>query len=415
MIDVAILRKKPEFVRDFLAQRGTPATVYDQFLTLDSQWRSALQEVESLKMERNQSTPKGKPTAAQREALQQLSTAIKQKNERVAALESQVKHASACIPNCVLADTPTGTSEADNVIVRTVGTPPTFTFPVQSHDDLMKKRQLISMEDGAKIAGARFAVYYGKGAALERALINFMLHVHTQQHGYTEVQPPVLVHSAALEGTGQLPKFADDLFKCEGTDYWLSPTGEVQLTNLLRQHCVDEAHLPKQWVAYTPCFRKEAGSYGKDMKGLIRLHQFNKVELVHIVKPAESQRTLESLVAHAETILKLLKLPYRTVALCSADLGFSAAQTYDLEVWLPSSETYREISSCSNVLDFQARRAMIRYKCSETNQICYPHTLNGSGVAVGRCLAAILENYQQKDGSIQVPDVLRPYTGFDAL
>jgi seryl-tRNA synthetase len=318
------------------------------------------------------------------------------------------------VPNVPHESVPTGKSAEDNVEVRRIGTPPAFSFPPKAHWDLGPELGILDFERAAKITGARFAVYWGLGAKLERALINFMLDVHTREHGYTEVLPPFIVNSASLYGTGQLPKFAADQFKLEGADYWLIPTAEVPVTNLYRDETLDLDKLPIKLCAYTPCFRSEAGSYGRDVRGIIRQHQFQKVELVKFARPESSYDELEALTRDAEDILQRLGLPYRTVVLSTGDIGASAAKTYDIEVWLPGLNEYKEISSCSNFEAFQARRASIRAK-SGKGKAEYIHTLNGSGLAVGRTWLAIIENYQQADGSVVVPEALRPYLGVEVI
>ena len=320
------------------------------------------------------------------------------------------------IPNLPHSTVPDGRSSADNVVVRVVGEKPKFDFKARPHWEVGPALGVIDFERAGKIAGARFTVLFGAGARLERALINFMLDLHTRQHGYTEVLPPFMTNSAALRGTGQLPKFAADLFHLEGTDYYLVPTAEVPVTNLHREEILDGARLPISYAAYTPCFRSEAGSYGKDVRGMIRQHQFNKVELVKFTRPEESYALHERLTLDAEEVLKRLGLHYRVVALCAADLGFAGAKTYDLEVWVPSEGEYREISSCSNFEDFQARRASIRFRRAFGARPEFVHTLNGSGLAVGRTMVAILENFQRRDGSVEIPPVLRPYMdGLEAI
>jgi seryl-tRNA synthetase len=315
------------------------------------------------------------------------------------------------IPNVPDPSVPEGSGEEDNKTVRTWGTPASFAFPVRDHVDIGAALDILDFDRAAKIAGGRFCLSKGAGALLERALINFMLDVHTREHGYLEVLPPFMANSASFFGTGQLPKFEEDLFRVAGTDYFLVPTAEVPVTNMVRDEILPGESLPLKMTAYTPCFRAEAGSYGKDVRGMIRQHQFNKVELVKVCRPEESWSELEALTADAEDILKRLSLPYRVVTLCTADLGFSSAKTYDLEVWLPSQNRYREISSCSNFTDFQARRAKIRFRDPSTGKTRLAHTLNGSGLAAGRTVVAILENFQQEDGSVVVPDPLRPYMG----
>lgn len=315
------------------------------------------------------------------------------------------------VPNVPHPTVPVGASEADNRQVRTWGEPPCFAFDPKPHWEIGEGLGILDFERGAKLTGARFTLYRGAGARLERALVNFMLDLHTERHNYLEMLPPFVVNRESMTGTGQLPKFEDDLFHLEGVDYFLIPTAEVPVTNIHRAEILKAADLPLSYTAYTPCFRKEAGSYGKDVRGLIRQHQFNKVELVKFVHPATSYDELEKLLSNAEEVLRQLGLAYRVVELCTGDMGFSAAKTYDIEVWLPGQETYREISSCSNFEDFQSRRASIRFREDEKSKPEFVHTLNGSGLAVGRTLVAILENYQQEDGSVVIPDVLRPYMG----
>ncbi len=315
------------------------------------------------------------------------------------------------IPNVPHPDVPLGASDADNTLEKKVGTPPRFDFPVKAHWDIGEALGILDFPRAAKITGARFPLYLGSGARLERALISFMLDLHTNEHGYTETLPPFIVNRESLLGTGQLPKFEEDLFKIEGQDYYLIPTSEVPMANIYRDEILNESDLPIKFTAYTPCFRSEAGSHGKDTRGLIRQHQFNKVELVKYTTPETSYDELESLLANAETVLKRLELPYQVVTLCSGDLGFSATRTYDIEVWMPGQDKYREISSCSNCEAFQARRANIKFRRSGQKKLEFVHTLNGSGLAVGRTVAAILENFQQPDGSVVIPEVLRPYMG----
>ena len=415
MIDPKLFREKPEYIKSVLATRGVSLSLIDDYLNADQQWRSALSLIDSLKMKRNQLTPKGKPTPEQLASLKDLSNQIKQEHDTVESLERNVRQLAQQLPNIPLQDVPVGVSEEDNSILQTVGDIPSFSFKPKSHDELGVSRGIFDFEQATKVTGARFMVGHQKGAQLERALINFMLDIHTSNHDYQEVQVPVIINSNSLFGTGQLPKFDSDLFKLDQSDYWLSPTAEVQLTNLFKNQVLQEDQLPIAVTAATPCFRKEAGSYGKDVKGIIRQHQFNKVELVRIAHPEDSHNQLKQLRSHAETILQMLNLPYRVVELCTGDLGFSSAKTFDLEVWFPSQNSYREISSCSNFLDFQSRRAMIRYKQKNGGNVNYVHTINGSGLAVGRTLAAILENYQQADGSIAVPESLKPYLRFDSL
>jgi seryl-tRNA synthetase len=329
--------------------------------------------------------------------------------ERTRTLEEELVRLELGFPNLPDPSVPEGHDESGNIELERWGTPPEFDFEPQAHWDLGPALGIVDFERAATLSGARFAVLLGAGAALERALVSYMLDLHTREHGYTEVLPPALIGGAALEGTGQLPKFADDLFHIEGRDLFLSPTAEVQLTNLHRGEVLDEARLPIKYCAFTPCFRAEAGSYGKDVRGLIRLHQFHKIELVQLTRPEHSEAALDELTGHARAVLEGLGLPYRSVALCTGDLGFSAARTTDLEVWLPGQQAYREISSCSTFTDFQARRARLRYRPADGGKARLVHTLNGSGLAVGRTMVAVLENYQQADGSVVVPEVLRPY------
>jgi seryl-tRNA synthetase len=350
------------------------------------------------------------PVEAAVARMKELGDRLKTEEERLRLVEHRVREAALRIPNIPHSSVPHGSDATANQEIRRWGTPPSFAFPPKAHWDLGESLGILDFERAAKVAGTRFAVLFGLGAKLERALINFMLDVHTSRHGYQEVLPPFMVNRSAMTGTGQLPKFEDDLFRLRDDDYYLIPTAEVPVTNLLRDEVIPEECLPIRYVAYTPCFRREAGSYGKDTRGLIRQHQFDKVELVSFSRPEESYEELERLTSHAETILQELGLPYRVVTLCTGDMGFAAAKTYDLEVWLPSQGTYREISSCSNFEAFQARRASIRYRRKD-GKIDFVHTLNGSALAIGRTLVAILENYQQADGSVVIPTVLRPYMG----
>jgi seryl-tRNA synthetase len=372
--------------------------------------------VEALRAERNAASEEigrlrreKKDASALMEKMKEVAARIKEMEAGLPELERQLEEVLLNIPNVPDPSVPEGAGEEDNAIVRTWGTPASFPFPVRDHVDIGADLEILDFERAAKIAGARFCLSLGAGALLERALINFMLDVHTREHGYMEVLPPFLANSASFFGTGQLPKFEEDLFRVAGTDYFLVPTAEVPVTNIVRDEILPGERLPLKMTAYTPCFRAEAGSYGKDVRGMIRQHQFNKVELVEVCRPEESWAELESLTADAEDILKRLGLPYRVVTLRAADLGFSSAKTYDLEVWLPSQNRYREISSCSNFTDFQARRAKIRFRDGASGRTRLAHTLNGSGLAVGRTVVAILENFQQADGSVLIPGPLRPY------
>ena len=413
MINPKTLRELPDTVQESLKNRGCDPHLFDTLQRLDIDWREQQQRLETLQARRNQSVPKGKPTDDERKVLSDLSAQCKEAQQHASELKERLDAFSLEVPNILQPSTPIGTDESDNVIIRQVGTPTSFNFEPKTHEQIAQDLHLIDFERATKVTGSRFATFTGIGAKLERALSNFMLDVHTQRHGYTEVSPPVIVNSMALQGTGQLPKFEDDLYSLSD-DYWLSPTAEVQLTNLHFDEILSVDQLPMKYCAFTQCFRKEAGSYGKDMKGIIRLHQFNKVELVQLVDPSTSNDYLMRLLSHAEAILSDLGLPYRVVELCSGDMGFSSSKTFDLEVWFPSQNKYREISSCSNFLDFQARRSKIRYRDSNQS-IDYVHTLNGSGLAVGRTMAAILENYQMESGIIQIPNVLVDYLGIQEI
>jgi seryl-tRNA synthetase len=397
-------------VSEGLLNRQCSLDGLNAFKKSDKEWREALTEIDALKEQRNKQVPKGKPTPEQLKLLKELSSSIKEKQEAVSTLEENTKQKALYLPNIPQSSVPIGKSEDENVVCYSVGEPKTTSFIAKPHDEVGQSLGILDFDSAAKISGSRFVVYRGLGAKLERALLNFMLDVHTSENGYEEVYPPVIVNQHSMKGTGQLPKFSDDSFSVSETAY-LSPTAEVQLTNLYRDSIVSESDLPIKVTAGTSCFRKEAGSYGKDMKGLIRHHQFNKVELVQLVKPESSNDVLKGLLSHAELILQKLELPYRVVELCTGDLGFSSSKTFDIDVWLPAQKTYREISSCSNFLDFQSRRAMIRYRSESSGNVEYLHTINGSGLAVGRTMAAILENYQEEDGSITIPKSLQSYMG----
>jgi seryl-tRNA synthetase len=419
MHDLSWFRNNLDIAAARLATRGFTLEV-DEFRAADTERRSALTESERLKAERNSASQEiaklrreGVDTTERQAAVREIGDRIAALEERVKAADESFKERLAGIPNLPHESVPEGRSEADNVEVRRCGEPRSFQFEPKAHWDLGPELGILDFDRAAKITGARFAVYMGLGARLERALINFMLDTHTREHGYTEVLPPFVINSASLFGTGQLPKFAEDLFKLEGTDYWLAPTAEVPLTNLYRDETLEGDRLPIRLCAYTPCFRSEAGSYGRDVRGIIRQHQFQKVELVKFARPDQSYDELESLTANAERILQTLGLPYRTVVLSTGDMGFGAAKTYDIEVWLPGQNAYKEISSCSNYEAFQARRAGIRFRAGKKSE--YAHTLNGSGLAVGRTWVAIVENYQQADGSVIVPEALRPYLNADAI
>lgn len=418
MLDQTYVRENLEAVREGLRRRGmNPDQALESIAQLLSDRRRIIPEFEELKRQQNASGEEigrakrqGLDTSAIQEAGRVRAQQIKTLQAQVDEIESRLHEALLTLPNIPQASVPAGKSADDNLEVRRHGTPRMFEFEPQAHWDLGPALGIIDFERATKISGARFSVLSGAGARLERALINFMLDLHTKEHGYLEVEPPFLVNRAALTGTGNLPKFEADLFKIAGQwDLFLVPTAEVPLTNLHRGEILDGRELPIRYTAYTPCFRSEAGSYGQDVRGLIRQHQFDKVELVKLTTPDQSDRELEALTANAEEVLKRLELPYRTVLLCTGDMGFASAKTYDIEVWLPSQKTYREISSCSNTEAFQARRANIKFRPGGTGKAEFVHTLNGSGLAVGRTLIAVIENYQQKDGSIAVPPALRPY------
>ena len=418
MLDPAYIRDHVEEVRKGLRSRGLdPDKALEEIATLETARRRMIPELEGLKRQQNAAGDEIarlkrqlKDTTAMQEANKQRNVQIRQLELQLESIEHRRTTAAMVLPNLPHSSVPVGKSPEDNVEMRRYGQPRTFDYQPQPHWDLGPALGIIDFERGAKLAGARFTVLSGAGARLSRALINFMLDLHTREHGYREIEPPFLVNSAALTGTGQLPKFEQDLFKIAGDwDLYLVPTAEVPLTNLHRGEILDGRELPIRYTAYTPCFRSEAGSYGQDVRGLIRQHQFDKVELVRLTTPQQSYDELESMTAHAEEVLKRLELPYRTMLLCSGDMGFSAAKTYDIEVWLPSQKTYREISSCSNTEAFQARRANIKFRAAGTGKAEFVHALNGSGLAVGRTLIAILENYQEKDGSVTIPSALRPY------
>ena len=418
MLELRFIRENIDLITEKLKFRGIEHSRISEFSAIDQKRRDCLAEVESLRNKRkNVSQEVAKRKKAGDDA-DELIAEMRQVNERIKELEGllvevqeDMQDIVMSIPNIPHDSVPFGTDDSDNVELRLWGTPPIFSFTAKSHDELGEANDTIDFKRAAKLSGARFALLKGFASRLERALINFMLDLHTQRHGYTEVLPPFLVNTESMTATGQLPKFAEDLFKTgvSERDLWLIPTAEVPVTNIFRNETLSPTELPIKYCAYTPCFRSEAGSYGRDTKGLIRQHQFDKVELVKFTKPEESEAELEALLADAEEVLQLLGLPYRVVTLCSGDLGFSARKTYDIEVWMPAQNMYREISSCSNFGDFQARRGGIRYRPQGEKKSAFVHTLNGSGLAVGRTLAAIYENYQLEDGSIAVPEALAPY------
>jgi seryl-tRNA synthetase len=416
MLELRFIRENTELVKEKIAFRNMDSSKIDRFVELDRDRREILSEVEGLRNKRktvSQEIAKRKKNGEDAEEMmqdmRQVGSRVKELETRLTKVDVELQAIVMEIPNLCQDSVPRGKDDCDNQELRKYGEPRNFTFSPKQHWELGEDLGILDFERSAKLSGARFAVLKGMASRMERALINFMLDLHTQRHGYLEVLPPFLVNAATMTATGQLPKFEEDLFKAQGWDLYLIPTAEVPITNLHRQETIAAKDLPIKYVAYTPCFRSEAGSYGRDTKGLIRQHQFDKVELVKFTTPETSEAELESLLADAEEVLQLLELPYRVVTLCSGDLGFSSSKTYDIEVWLPGQDKYREISSCSNFLDFQARRGGIRYRPPGSKKSALVHTLNGSGLAVGRTLAAIFENYQQEDGSVEIPAVLRPY------
>jgi seryl-tRNA synthetase len=434
MIDLGFMRANLPLVEEKLRARGMdPSAALGNFAEIDQQRRDAITRVETLKAQRNKLTEEiaalrraGSDASAQTEQTRTLKTEVESLEATAAAADERLREMMQTLPNLPQNDVPVGKSEHDNRVEKTWGEQTAFDFAAKPHWELGEALGILDFNRAAKISGSRFVVHFGQGARLERALANFMLDLHTREHGYTEVLPPYMVNSKSLFGTGQLPKFAEDLFHCDDkgayeagvfqeNDHWLIPTAEVPVTNLFRDETLDETQLPISYCAYTPCFRSEAGSYGKDVRGMIRQHQFQKVELVKFAKPENSSEEHERLTRHAETVLEKLGLPYRRMLLCTGDMGFSSSKTYDLEVWLPGQSLYREISSCSNFGAFQARRANIRYRPTGAKKSEFVHTLNGSGLAVGRTYLAILENYQQADGTIRIPEVLVPYMNGDTV
>ena len=422
MLDIKRIRENLEEIKAAMQVRGEKEFDLDIVVELDNRRRELLQEVEVMKNELNVESKKipqlikeGANVEEAKAKLKELSDKIKGFDEKVREVEADIEYNLMRIPNVPHPNVPQGTTDEDNVEIRNWGEPTKFDFEHKAHWDIGTNLDILDFETGGKITGSRFTLYKGLGARLERALINFFLNTQSDKNGYKEVLPPFMANRASFIGTGQLPKFEEDMFKVEGVDYFLIPTAEVPVTNIHRDEILTADQLPIKYCAYTPCFRSEAGSAGRDTRGLVRQHQFNKVELVKFVKPEDSYEELEKLTNDAEMMLQLLGLPYRVVRICTGDLGFTAAYKYDLEVWMPSYNRYVEISSCSNFEDFQARRAGIRFKRDKKSKAEYVHTLNGSGLAVGRTLAAILENYQQADGSVVVPEVLRPYMGVDVI
>ena len=421
MLDMKFVRENPEKVIEAVKKRNGTLNL-DEFLALDKERREITQQVEALKSQRTIASQEigklkkaGQDTTAKQAEVREMGAKITADDEKLRSIEARLKEIILTIPNMPADDVPLGKSDKDNPVVRTWGEPTKFAFKPLAHWDIGTKLDILDFDRAHKISGARFAIYKGLGSRLERSVINFFLDLHTQKQDYIEFFPPFIVNKDSMIGTGQLPKFAEDMFKLENLDYYLIPTAEVPITNLHRDEILKGEELPLHYTAYTACFRAEAGSAGKDTRGLIRQHQFNKVELVKFTRPEDSWKELDSLTRDAEECLQLLKLPYHVVRLCTGDIGFSSATTYDLEVWLPESNCYREISSCSNFLDFQARRANIRFRRDAKSKPEFVHTLNGSGLAVGRTVAAILENYQQEDGSVIVPEVLRKYMGCDLI
>ena len=417
MLDLKFIRENLEVVKNKLSQRNLEIDL-DHVIEIDQKRREIIQEVETLRNERNTvseiiaaAKKEKKDASTEISRMKEVSQKIKEVDTTREEIEATLRDLLLRIPNLPDETVKEGKDPSDNVEVKRWGEPPQFDFEPKPHWEIGEKLGILDFERGAKITGARFTLLKGAGALMERSLINFMLDLHTREHTYQEVFPPILVNRTSMTGTGQLPKFEEDLFHLVDPDYFLIPTAEVPVTNIHQEEIIEGKNLPLYYTAYTPCFRKEAGAYGKDTRGIIRQHQFNKVELVKFTTPDTSYKELEALLNNAEEVLKRLKLHYRVVSLCTGDLGFSAAKTYDIEVWLPSQKEYKEISSCSNFTDFQARRANIRYRPEPKAKPQFVHTLNGSGLAIGRTLVAIIENYQQKDGSVLVPEVLKPYMG----
>lgn len=417
MLDIKRIRNNPDEINELLKRRNKNLSI-DNVVALDEKRRLLLQEVEEMKANQNIVSKQipilkkaGKDVSETLAEMKELSLKVKELDIQVKAVDEEMRNELLCIPNIPNADIVIGYSEENNKEIRKFGIPRNFEFEIKPHWELGTSLDILDFERAAKITGARFSMFKGIGARMERALISFMLDIHTEEHGFTEISPPFMVNKESMTGTGQLPKFAEDVFKLEQKELYLIPTAEVPVTNIYRDEVLEEDNLPVYMTAYTPCFRSEAGSAGRDTRGLIRNHQFDKVEMVMLSKPENSYNELEKLTNYAEEILQRLSLPYRVIELCTGDIGFSSAKTYDIEVWMPSYGRYVEISSCSNFEDFQSRRANLKYRDSETNKLQYLHTLNGSGLAIGRTFAAIIENYQNEDGSISIPDELIPYLG----
>ena len=421
MLDIRLIRENPEKINELLKRRNPELSV-DKVIEIDVERRKIQTEADELRALRKTESQKigemkkrGENTDSIQEEVRAIGDKVKALEEKQIELDEKQRTLLLNIPNIPDETTPIGASEDDNVEVHRTGEPVKFDFEFKPHWDIAESKGIVDFERGVKLSQSRFVMYRGKGARLERAIIEFFLDLHTLEHGYEEIMPPFMANSATMTGTGQLPKFAEDMYKCQDEDLYLIPTAEVPVTNIYANEILSEEDLPKYMTAYTPCFRREAGSAGKDTRGLIRVHQFNKVEMVKLTTPESSPEEHEKLTQNAEKCLELLGLPYRRVALCTADIGFSANKCFDLEVWMPSYNTYKEISSCSNYGDYQARRANIRYRDKESGKTRFVHTINGSGLAVGRTFAAILENFQQEDGSVIIPEVLRKYTGFDKI
>ena len=417
MLDIRWIRSNADEVRQFLADRNNDLDI-GPLLGLDEERRLLLTETEELKARRNEGSRKvgaararGEDASAAMEEMRVIGDRIKDIDARISEIDEKISDMLLSLPNRPHDSVPVGKDENDNPEVRRWGEPKQFSFEPKPHWDLGEALGIMDFEKGASLAQSRFTVLKGLGARLERALLNFMLDLHTEKHGYLEVQPPFMVSSKTMRGTGQLPKFADDLYKCENDDLWLIPTAEVPLTNLHAEEILEEGQLPLYYTAYTPCFRREAGAYGRDVRGMLRQHQFDKVEMVKLSSPESSYDELEKLTDNAEEVLRALGIPHRTICLCTGDMGFGSSKTYDVEVWLPSQHKYREISSCSNCEDFQARRMNTRFRPADGGKPRFVHTLNGSGIAIGRALIAVLENFQREDGSIGIPEVLVPYMG----
>lgn len=418
MLDMKRLRNNFDEIKEKLAHRGEDISELDHFGELDARRRQIINEVEKLKAKKNevsqqipQLKKEGKDADSAIKEMREVGDQVKEMDKELDEIEEKLQHILLTIPNVPHESVPVGEDEEDNVVHRTWGEATEFSYEPQPHWDIATNLGILDFEKAAKVTGSRFVFYKGLGARLERALLNFMMDLHADEHGYEEILPPYIVNRASMTGTGQLPKFEEDAFKIADWDYFLIPTAEVPVTNYYRDDILKPEQLPQKFVAFSACFRSEAGSAGRDTRGLIRQHQFNKVELVQFVKPEDSYEALEGLTNNAETVLQKLGLPYQVMSMCTGDLGFTAAKKYDIEVWIPSQNTYREISSCSNFEDFQARRAGIRFRRETNGKPEFVHTLNGSGLAIGRTVAAILENYQQEDGSVMIPEVLRPYMG----